>query len=162
VQGPAGGGARRRLRPRRRPGMGGKERGGRGESIPVLTSRYCIRWRRLREEAVARRRCKGGGGLWSSWEGRRWLCVCCVEVRRSGEPSVPFIGGKRRFGRGDIFSGEVAGELGRLRDGSAGQLEQGFGRGLDPSCRRGAGFAGRWWNGRLGRGLMAARRVGRR
>jgi hypothetical protein len=69
----------------------------------VLTSRYCIRWRRLREEAVARRRCKGGGGLWSSWEGRRWLCVCCVEVRRSGEPSVPFIGGKRRFGRG-IFS----------------------------------------------------------
>jgi hypothetical protein len=74
----------------------------------------------------------------------------------------PFYRRQEAVRGGDIFSGEVAGELGRLRDGSAGQLEQGFGRGLDPSCRRGAGFAGRWWNGRLGRGLMAARRVGRR
>jgi hypothetical protein len=50
---------------------GGKERGGRGEPIPVLTSSYCARWRRLhgRAEAaavllVAAARCsKGGSGV---------------------------------------------------------------------------------------------------
>jgi hypothetical protein len=77
------------------------------------------------------------------------LCWCGAASRGGRRP--PFIGGGGGFGKGDIFSGEAnSGELGRLRDGSAGQLEQGFGRGLDPSCRRGAGFAGRWWNGRLG------------
>jgi hypothetical protein len=100
---PAGWGARRRLRPRRRPGTRGKERGGQGEPILMLTSSYCARWRRLRGRA------EGGGGATGGdaavvlgEEGRRRCEVAVVWCGEPGRPSAPFIGGERRFGA-EIF-----------------------------------------------------------
>jgi hypothetical protein len=42
------------------------------------------------------------------------LCWCGAASRGGRRP--PFIGGGGGFGKGDIFSGEVAGELGELRE----------------------------------------------
>jgi hypothetical protein len=111
------GGARRRLRPRGRPGMRGKERGGRGKPIPVLTLSCSARWRRLHGETEARRRCLGAAALWSLERrggGAVLLCWCGAASRGGRRPS--FIGGGGEFGKGDIFSGEAAGELGELRE----------------------------------------------
>jgi hypothetical protein len=96
---PAGWGARRRLRPRRRPGTRGKERGGRGEPILVLTSGYCARWRRLRGRAEGGGGATGGGAaVVLGEEGRRRCEAAVVWCGEPGRPSAPFIGGERRFG----------------------------------------------------------------
>jgi hypothetical protein len=138
-------GACRRPCAHRRPRNGGKERGGRGDTIPVLTLSWGGAGERIGggqwrgSGARGRRRCGARG------RGERLLCVCGGEVRRPGEPSAPFYRRQRMVRKGGYFPATTtpasSGGFARARPG---QLVQGFGRGLDPSCRRGAGFAGRW------------------
>ena len=71
---------------RRRPGSGGKRRGGRGGPIPLLTS--------------------GGGGLWMAGDGggRRWPAMAVAAVLQTcfGINSIQKID---REGRGELREG---------------------------------------------------------
>ena len=74
----------------------------------------------------------GGGAVVLGEEGRRRYEAVMVWCGEPGRPSAPFIGGERRFGKG-IFSGEDnSGELGRLREGSAGSTCAGVWPGIRP------------------------------
>jgi hypothetical protein len=96
-------GACRRPCAHRRPRNGGKERGGRGDTIPVLTLSWGGAWERIGggqwrgSGARGRRRCGARG------RGERLLCVCGGEVRRPGEPSAPFYRRRRMVREGEIF-----------------------------------------------------------
>jgi hypothetical protein len=152
----SGGGGRPASRPRMRTARGGKGGGRRGGSFPSLTlGRGGARGRLHGRRRTGGDGASGGGALvlrQGEGGGRG-------EVRRPGKRLAPFIGGERRFGEGEIFSRRDrrrARGASRAPAGDAtarsGQLVQRLGRGLDPSCRRGASCVGRWGKGQLEQG----------
>jgi hypothetical protein len=77
-----------------------------------------------RSEGAAPRRAESGGGATGGGgavglgeEGRKRYEVVVVWCGEPGRPSAPFIGGERRFGKGDIFR---RGQLRRARAASRG------------------------------------------